>query len=824
MSSSNYLAYNEYPADGVSTEWDFNFSGVRPDSNSGTTPYLDPGDVHVEDVVVDEFGAVTVVVRDSVLVAPNRVRVEGDPIPVGHTVRIFRRTEARFPLVDYRDLQTVSAEDLDLQARQTLFVAAEAMDRASRSVIVTETAVEDIRGTANNALAVANGIDAKATQALSNSQSALATANGIDAKATQALSNSSQAVQASNLANTTANAAQATANGIDAKATQALATANAAAAAVEENDPRRFGVGAAAVSNILNLNDYLTAGSYITPSAGLLNKPQGWFNTRYIIEVQGGVAYAKQVLTDVGATKGRTATRVYDGSNWTAWVCEGAAYKQTFSGASAQTLVTGDALTQVVNLQQGNCVLSIALPVGEAPPVLKLQVLLVQSPNGGGTISHPAGTLQPFGEDVVAPSSVARSVTLLEYMSVDSGVSWMVRKLGVYVPAAPVGPMPAPVGMNETFNNEGVASAFTAVNMTVTETGGVLRGVKTTAASGGGGNADLTATVAVPSRDTITYVKFRSNTGWLFSLTNSTFTNGFGLWCNTLGSGVLEPGTTSLTGYNGSGANNVRMTTGEPTERWIEMALHWDQKFSMINCFSRRGDGGWEFRGRQPALGGSNVLMSFRSISGAPLGSYVEIDYVSVCRPNIVMVSDSIGEGKPGFSPNPALGLGNWTTTWMYNAPLFTNNRNNLVVNKGVGGNTSQQMLDRLSDYIGLGAQVFFLHASTNDTPSNASQAVRTANHQSIITAMRNDGGKVILLNAMYGTSFNSFNPTVRDYRVQWWNTGRLTLTGVDMSLDIMEPIRSADNYMRNDLTDGDGIHPNAAGHAAIGQYIKSFN
>ena len=89
--------------------------------------------------------------------------------------------------------------------------AQEALDNSEQAV-----------ATANAAKNTADGIDAKAQEALDNSETAVSTANdakavadGIDAKAQQALDNSETAVS-------TANDAKAVADGIDAKAQQAL--------------------------------------------------------------------------------------------------------------------------------------------------------------------------------------------------------------------------------------------------------------------------------------------------------------------------------------------------------------------------------------------------------------------------------------------------------------------------------------------------------------------------------------------------------------------------------------------------------------------------
>lgn len=126
----NFLATNIYEADGVTTDFLFSFAGVRPDDAFGTKPYIDESDIFCQEVYDTEDGP-EVIPRDLVLLAVNAVRVVGDPIAAGRRVKIYRRTEPRFPLVDYKDLQVVSEADLDLANRQNVFLAQEAFDEST---------------------------------------------------------------------------------------------------------------------------------------------------------------------------------------------------------------------------------------------------------------------------------------------------------------------------------------------------------------------------------------------------------------------------------------------------------------------------------------------------------------------------------------------------------------------------------------------------------------------------------------------------------------------------------------------------------------------
>lgn len=124
-----YFATTVVDGDGITTDWEFNFYGVTPGNSSGTKPYLFEADVKVVEQYEDVNGDTVTVERARTFLAANRIRVTGDPVIVGHRIKIFRNTELRYPLVDYRDQQTVSELDLDLANRQAIYVAQETLDR-----------------------------------------------------------------------------------------------------------------------------------------------------------------------------------------------------------------------------------------------------------------------------------------------------------------------------------------------------------------------------------------------------------------------------------------------------------------------------------------------------------------------------------------------------------------------------------------------------------------------------------------------------------------------------------------------------------------------
>lgn len=128
-----------------------------------------------------------------------------------------------------------------------------AIDAKNAATSAKEYAVR-AEETADRAEIVANGIDGKATEALSKatganalSTDALRIASGIDAKATTAMSDAAKAV-------TTANSAKTTAEGIDAKASSALTNANSAVSTANSAKSTAEGIDAKATSAVTTAN------------------------------------------------------------------------------------------------------------------------------------------------------------------------------------------------------------------------------------------------------------------------------------------------------------------------------------------------------------------------------------------------------------------------------------------------------------------------------------------------------------------------------------------------------------------------------------------
>lgn len=226
-----FYATNNFTGDGTTVNWNINFADGYIDTTNVKARYLDSTGSYVDIAISSVAGNV-------VTISP--------AVTNGQMFQIYRDTEKRFPLVDFSDGAILNETNLDTLATQAVMVSAEASDQSNDSVRI-----------AGDSLVIAQGIDAKAQEALDNSAAAVVTADGIAGTASTALSNSQTAITTANEAKTTAdgiagtantalsnsqtaittangavataNAAQSTANDIDAKATAALNTADAAA-------------------------------------------------------------------------------------------------------------------------------------------------------------------------------------------------------------------------------------------------------------------------------------------------------------------------------------------------------------------------------------------------------------------------------------------------------------------------------------------------------------------------------------------------------------------------------------------------------------------
>lgn len=499
------------------------------------------------------------------------------------------------------------------------------------------------------------------------------------------------------------------------------------------------------------------------------------------------------------------------------------------SVASATTVTLDSAVASTFGVAMASPITNLVLTSGEANKVVVIDALFSQNASGGNTVNIPANLKMPAGVSSIA-SVGASEITLARFTNYNNGDVWYYQRLGVFTTATGATGFPSLVTENATFTDEGLSTAgWTPTNCTMSQSVSTVRHTKT--AGGSSSNSVKALTFTPTNTDYILFGKMKAkhtaNDAAVLTLLSGS--KEASIWFGSADGGSTPTlGAISIVGVTGAATRNIAsIATGFNYETTsVEFALHYDHKFHTLTAWFREGDGRWKWKGRVACdwFSTTEARLAMTSLSAA--NSWVEFDYIMLARPNLAVISDSISEGKTLFSPDPALALTNDESTWMRHAVLYPTLRNNLVVNKGVGGNTSAQIFARIADATITGAKVIMVQASNNDEAAGVSLATRTTNIQNTIDAITTAGASAVLLNGVYATSTapdNTPTPDFRDYMKSWWDTNRLTLNGVSLAIDVMEQIKVPGDFMNSLLTQADGVHPNVAGHTVIGDYIETF-
>jgi hypothetical protein len=116
------LSQTSYNADGATTVWNFSFAGGYLDQAHVKAYYTDAALVRTE-----------VAMSPSMFVGPFQLSVV-PAVPAATVLTIYRDTPKDLPLVNFADRAALTEEALDLNAKQAIFVAAEATDAVQAEV------------------------------------------------------------------------------------------------------------------------------------------------------------------------------------------------------------------------------------------------------------------------------------------------------------------------------------------------------------------------------------------------------------------------------------------------------------------------------------------------------------------------------------------------------------------------------------------------------------------------------------------------------------------------------------------------------------------
>ena len=189
-------ATNRYPGNGVTTTYEISFTGG----------YIDRS--HVKAYHEDDATKTRVPVAITSGQWLNDYTIQGfAPVPVGRTMVIYRDTPKQ-PLVDFVNGARFTEYNMDLVARQGLFVAMEAMDATDAE------SRDELLEAIENIMALFHDLDV----AVSSAQAAALSATG---SAAAALSSANAAASSASAASTSASAASTARTGAETARTQA---------------------------------------------------------------------------------------------------------------------------------------------------------------------------------------------------------------------------------------------------------------------------------------------------------------------------------------------------------------------------------------------------------------------------------------------------------------------------------------------------------------------------------------------------------------------------------------------------------------------------
>lgn len=166
------------------------------------------------------------------------------------------------------------------------------------------------------------------------------------------------------------------------------------------------------------------------------------------------------------------------------------------------------------------------------------------------------------------------------------------------------------------------------------------------------------------------------------------------------------------------------------------------------------------------------------------------------------------------------------TEGWANQHPDFF--RQNGYIGRGIGGQTSYQMLLRFrEDVIALAPEVVVINAATNDIAENAGaycEEYSLGNIVSMAELARANGIKVILTTTLPSANF-SWNPLIKDASSKIISlNNRLRAYAQEEGIPFVDyyadMVRPSDGAQQPQYTN-DGVHPNSQGYEVMERLIK---
>lgn len=177
-------------------------------------------------------------------------------------------------------------------------------------------------------------------------------------------------------------------------------------------------------------------------------------------------------------------------------------------------------------------------------------------------------------------------------------------------------------------------------------------------------------------------------------------------------------------------------------------------------------------------------------------------------------ISDFMGLTANGTRENTrsASGFGAW-------ADVLTGHRTNTVINASVVGQTTEQMLAKVSQVIAQAPAVCHILGGTNDQENGVALATVTANLLAIVTALQEAGIRVVIGTIPPQTDYGS-NQAIHNGINAWIRNLPATRPDVIVA-DYAKALTGPDNYWGRAEYTYDGTHPTRRGAYAMALVLK---
>ena len=186
-------------------------------------------------------------------------------------------------------------------------------------------------------------------------------------------------------------------------------------------------------------------------------------------------------------------------------------------------------------------------------------------------------------------------------------------------------------------------------------------------------------------------------------------------------------------------------------------------------------------------------------------------------RLKVVPFGDSITDN--GDSPaNPSYSKS--TQGYWVNAAISSTQEFEFLQGLGITGNTTQDLIDRITEATTSGAQIVMLLIGTNDINQGVTVDDIETNMSSILSSLIGAGKKVLLCPVPYRQSSDGFNTTIDELNTRYAALAASLPNDVVFSTSSAEFNAKVSDPLTELEVTGDGLHPNSYGAWLLGKEV----